>query len=627
MKKIYLLGLLAMGMQLQAQTQKPIDITKQSAETSNTKTLRDITPISPVVNPNNRQNTSSSLGKASRWVTVGQTMFDRPTNSSTYRRVISYPDGKKSVIWTTAQDGPAAYSTRGSGYNHFDGTSWKNFGNTRIETSRTGYCNLDYDPIGGKEIVLAHRVDADGKSNGMALSMNTGIGSNSWTSTTVLDTTANLPGALWPRTVVSGDYLIVFASFTDSSQNQPSRVVMNGVRTPQVYSRYNLRTNTWLVKNQPLPGYDNTRYYAGGGDNYAMDAIGNNVAILIGGLTDDVALWKSADAGETWTKTIIDSFPAPAFNYKVILADTPMTNDGALAVRLDNSGKAHCFWAISRVLDVDTNNNTLSFFPGQNTIAYWYEGRPDSIVRAGFSPEDPSDGDEDWAIGSVIENRAQYGNMSMTTAPYAVSNGDTLFLLYHSRTDNDQDQQDIAFTDVYVTYSLNNGASWSNPVNLTGGDNLLGLSTEQAFVSAAADCATSLKLTFMNTTTQGFYDATDNNNKLGPFDVVYYEVPVIDVISNTLIGLNKVNNLFSLEQNYPNPFTHSTNVPVNLNRSSDVTISVVNMVGQAMYSNTFTNNVTGLNTFEVNMSSAKPGIYFYTVEVGDFKVTRKMIIE
>ncbi len=628
MKKLYLLSFLASSAVALAQTPKPTAPANESALT--TKEIKDVTPPSPVINPNNGRQLATSgqgLGKNSRWITVGRTQFDRPSNASTYRRIIAYPDGKKSIIWTTATDGPSAsYTTRGTGYNHFNGTSWQNFGDARIEQFRTGYSNMDFDPVSGKEIVFAHRVETNSKSTGMLYSSNTGIGSNTWTGVTVLDTTANLAGVLWPRTVISGDYLMVIGSFTDSSAAQPVRVDINGVRSPQVFSRYNLRTNTWLVKNQLLPGYDGTRYYAGGGDNYAIDANGNNVAILMGGLSDDVALWKSADAGATWTKTILDSFPVPAFSYKQLLLDTPFSADGAVAVRVDNSGKAHCFWALGRIFDNDTanGNTTFSFFPGQNSIEYWYEGRPDSIVTAGFSPEDATDNDAAWTIGSVIDGRARYGNLSMTTAPSVVSSGDTLYLLYHSRTDNDVDGQGIAFTDVFVTASTNNGASWSEPLNLTA---TMGFNSEQIFPSVAADCRTSLKITFMNTALQGFYDASTNSSKIGPYDIIYYEIPVGDIFAKTVIGLNEANDLFTMEQNYPNPFNGKTTIPVKLNRASDVKISVVNMIGQTVYEQTFANNAAGVNNFELSMPTVKSGVYFYQVEAGDFKSIRKMIVE
>jgi hypothetical protein len=629
MKKIYLLGLLAASFAVNAQAPQTGDMGNQAKKTS--KQIGDYTPASPVVNRQANNSiglTGKGYGKNSTWVVVGQTEFDRQTNASTYRRIITYPNGKISVIWTTSTDGPATgFRARGTGYNHFDGSAWGTVSKNRIENRRTGYPNFDYDPISGSEIILSHKVDSSGFSGGMLYNTNGSIGSNTWTGVSALDTSKTLPGALWPRTAVSGDYMIVIASFTDSSSQQPGRVVLNGVRAPQVYSRLNLRTNVWDVVNQTLPGYDSSRHYSGGGDNYAIDAKGNNVAILMGGLTDDIALWKSADNGGTWTKTIIDSFPVAAFNFRQLVLDTPYSTDGAMSVTLDATGKAHCFWSYGRMFDNDTTNGntTYSYFPGQNTIAHWYEGRPDSLKLAGFSPEDPTDADEVLTIGEVINDRTRYGNLSkLATAPSAVISGDTVYVVYQGLTDNDLDQQGQAFYDIYVAASINNGLTWLPPVNITA---TMGLNEEQTFASVAADCRTNLHLTFMNTKLQGFYDATNNAEKVGPYDIVYYQIPVEDIFDRNVVGLNETNDLFSLDQNFPNPFDVNTTVPVKLNRSSDVKISVVNMIGQTVYSNTFANSPAGVNNFDVNMASAKAGIYFYTVEAGEFKVTRKFIVE
>lgn len=632
MKKFYLLGLLAAGLAVNAQTQKQPQVSNQSVKA--TKTNHDITPASPVVNPAAHSKigtTGKGLGKNSHWAVVGQTEFDRPTNASNYRRIIAYPDGKVSVIWPASSDGAdASYLQRGTGYNHFNGTSWGPVTKSRIEAVRTGYPNFDYDAVSGTEIVLSHKATAT-NSGGLLFLKNGSIGGSNWTATDILDVTpASLPGILWPRSVISGDYMIVVASFTDSSATQPGRVIKSGVRSPQVYSRLNLRTNTWDTTNAVLPGYDSTRYYSGGGDNYAIDANGANVAILMGGLFDDLVLWKSGDNGATWTKNVLDSFPVPAFDFKRAVRheitgelDTPNTTDGAVSVKLDNSGNAHCFWAVTRVSDADSTDNSFFSYPGQQRIAYWYEGRPDSVFSVGFPVEDPNDADETMTIGSVVEKRAQYASLGITTAPYVVNNGDTLYMAYQTRTDNDVDGQGVGFTDIYVVASVDNGVTWGEPLNLTG---MLGPKIEQIFPSIAADCSSKLHITFTSSEFQGFLETTNNPTKVGPYNVFYYDIPVADVLSRSLTGVKEVNNLFTLTQNFPNPFSGTTTVPVKLNRASDVKISVVNLVGQTVYSNTFTNNAAGTNNFELNLS-AKPGVYFYTVEAGDFKETSKMIVE
>lgn len=627
MKKFYILGLMGLwlGASAQQATKRPISSNESMQAVHG---MKDYTPPSPVIN---QAKPSQSYGKYSKWQRVGQTMFDRPTNASVYRRINVFDNGKISVAWTTSADGPAnGYLSRGSGYNHYNGTSWINPDNNmqRIEPFRTGYVNLDYIPgTSAKDLVIAHKVDTANHSGGVVINKNLSLGSNTWSSEIALDTVATVPGVLWPRTVVTGDYMIVIASYTDSSKNQPNRVFIDGIRSPVVYSRYHIPTSTWVVKNRLLPGYDNTRYGIGGGDNYSIDADSNVVAVLLGALGQDLALWKSTDYGDTWTKTIIDSFPIPAYTFKQVLNDTPFVSDGAVKVILDNQRKAHCFWGLVRMTDSDTTNNTFTFFPSINDIEYWYEGRPDSIKTAAIGPEDPNDQDTTFAVGSYARTaRVQYGNVASTTAPDAAIDAQgRIFLTYMALTDNDLDGTSEAYHDIYCVYSEDNGVTWSTPRNLTAA---LGFNTEQVFASVAENVGPDLHITFLNTgTQQGFYDETDNPSKTGPYDVMYLHLPVADILSNH-VGVSEVkNDVFTIDQNYPNPFTSATTIPVMMNKSTDVKVSIVNVIGQNVFTHTFENAPAGLNKLDVSLNNVTKGIYFYTVEAEGFKVTRRMMVD
>nr|MBK9651331.1 T9SS type A sorting domain-containing protein [Bacteroidota bacterium] len=95
------------------------------------------------------------------------------------------------------------------------------------------------------------------------------------------------------------------------------------------------------------------------------------------------------------------------------------------------------------------------------------------------------------------------------------------------------------------------------------------------------------------------------------------------------IGLNEVAGSanFSVGQNVPNPFTGNTQFVVTLKNTSDVTVEVSNLVGQVVSTNTYTNLNTGANTITIDGSKLGAGSYYYTVKVGDNKVTRKMIVQ
>lgn len=619
MKKIYFLALSLLAVSVQAQT--PV-LNGPNVSTPSAK-YSDAIQASPVRTSPRTGFTQRSLGKKSFASTIGVTQNDQQTNATIYRRIQLLNDGKISATWTTSADG-APYATRGSGYNHFNGTAWGTPSASRIESERCGFPNYAYNPTTNEEIITAHKVLSSGVAGGIIMSRKTGVGPGTWNSTTVMDTTPTIPGVLWVQTAVSGDYLIAIGSYTDSSSTQPNRVVKGGVRTPQVYSRYQFSTNTWLVKNELLPGYDNNRYWAGGGDNYSIDANGTNVAIIMGGLTDDLALWKSSDAGATWTKTIIDSFPVPAFDYKK-LVDTSFTNDGSVHVSIDNNGVAHCFWARARVLENNIDDESINFYPGQNGILYWSDNTPlDSARIIAGMPDANNNGDLDLS-GSWNDASARYGNHSIATMPYAaIDNNGTIFLIYSALTEDDISTDNKNFRDVYLVYSKNGGATWSNIQNVTA---WLGLNVEQIFASLSKKMDGRLHMTFLQKGSIGRYSET-NPGAAGVHDIIYMVMDTADIFG-TITAINPVENneLFTVGQNFPNPSNGNTIIPVSFKNTTSVQVTVVDLLGKEVFNQSFEHVAAGNAQLPLNLSSLNPGVYVYSVEADGFKTSRRMIIE
>lgn len=85
---------------------------------------------------------------------------------------------------------------------------------------------------------------------------------------------------------------------------------------------------------------------------------------------------------------------------------------------------------------------------------------------------------------------------------------------------------------------------------------------------------------------------------------------------------------FALKQNYPNPFNPTTNIVYNLKTNSVVTLKVFNMLGKEVSSMNFGTQSAGsysytLDAGKLNLSS---GIYYYSIQAGDFKDTKKMML-
>ncbi len=97
-------------------------------------------------------------------------------------------------------------------------------------------------------------------------------------------------------------------------------------------------------------------------------------------------------------------------------------------------------------------------------------------------------------------------------------------------------------------------------------------------------------------------------------------------------AINQINsetpNNFSLSQNYPNPFNPSTKINYEVKSSGFVSLKVFDLLGKEVASLVNEKQNAGsyavvFNSSEFNLPS---GIYFYTLNAGEFKETRKMVL-
>jgi len=83
----------------------------------------------------------------------------------------------------------------------------------------------------------------------------------------------------------------------------------------------------------------------------------------------------------------------------------------------------------------------------------------------------------------------------------------------------------------------------------------------------------------------------------------------------------------SVSQNYPNPFNNTSNVFVNIERSTTLKMVVTNMLGQQLQVQDLGKVSAGSHQFTIDASSMNNGIYFYTIYAGKESVSKKMIVQ
>ncbi len=83
---------------------------------------------------------------------------------------------------------------------------------------------------------------------------------------------------------------------------------------------------------------------------------------------------------------------------------------------------------------------------------------------------------------------------------------------------------------------------------------------------------------------------------------------------------------FHLYQNIPNPVTSETKIVYELMKDSHVHLDIMDISGKIIASPVDQYDVKGKHWVDVDCSGFAPGIYFYSMQTGDYKQTRKMIL-
>lgn len=91
-------------------------------------------------------------------------------------------------------------------------------------------------------------------------------------------------------------------------------------------------------------------------------------------------------------------------------------------------------------------------------------------------------------------------------------------------------------------------------------------------------------------------------------------------------GGSIVPSAYELKQNYPNPFNPTTKISYNIPKGSFVKLNIYDITGRLMNQLVSNFQNAGSYTADFNGVNLSSGIYFYTIEAGDFRATKKMML-
>ena len=500
---------------------------------------------------------------------IGWTTYDLQTNGSNQNRLVVHDNGTMSAVWTMSAEFNINFADRGTGYNYFDGSSWSfaapqpPFPNPRLETSRVGWPSVVALGDGG-ERVITHST----QNNVLNQCHRSVIGSGTWTNVNIGEFYL-----IWNRSATGGldGNTIHTIALTEPSGGDWMGSLYHGLNGALLYFRSQDGGNNWDIDTMILPGMDTSNFIGFSGDDYAITAKGETVAIAYFNDWGDSFIMKSTDNGDNWTKTVFLDFPVDKY---VVDEGIDMDGDGVLdqvystdnsgALILDDNGNAHVFYGIMRYADDDLSDAGSSWFPLTNGLAYWNESYGPDMTPAAVHAGDTSlwysdmmndhwiaeapDLNGDPNVGGIDEigGYALYYKSQASMPSAGLDANGNIWLSFSGYTET-VDNGTQVFRHIYVTKSEDGGTTWKTPVDVTPHEDWNGMQEcVYGYMSPTVDDKMRIvyQLDFYpGLAVNGDNDLIDNNA------IVYLEIDTVGLFDNTSVAINELEEIIPISKN------------------------------------------------------------------------------
>lgn len=121
-------------------------------------------------------------------------------------------------------------------------------------------------------------------------------------------------------------------------------------------------------------------------------------------------------------------------------------------------------------------------------------------------------------------------------------------------------------------------------------------------------------------------EITDNNFIIYPKHFSLLSAGIVSETTDVLDEISSIGAKYSLKQNYPNPFNPETTISYTLSSQGLTKLSIFNIIGEEVKSLVNENQSAGSYRIKFSADDLPSGLYFYTLNSGNFTKTNKMIL-
>jgi hypothetical protein len=552
--------------------------------------------------------------KVLSFMTIGNTWYDTQTYNAgnLMNRVYEHPDGTIGATWMHQAASPPP--DRGSAYNYFNGTAWTGQVPHLGSDTRNGHpVYLPWGPNG--ELIVHYQYILN--DSPLKILRRTTKGEGTWEES-VLNPPAGNYSLVWHSAVTSGtdhQYLHILALvYDDPYQGQDDALL---------YYRSPDGGVTWDINGVVIDGLGSSYFPTISGLRYGWaKPVGNTIAFTYGFDHFDGLVFKSTDNGTNWEKIKVYESPYDPFSMPDV-SETFGGGDGTSAITIDSQGKVHvAFGRMSWIYDVvSTPPGGWYFYPATEGMIYWNESMPmlDSTAVSSYTLENLQAGGNlvGWVVPdttiTLASDQPNYG-VGLTSGPqFGIDADDNMFLAWDALAPQYTNGQ-FFFRHVYSNASFDGGASWTGIKDLTG--DFLFFMSECVYPAIAPVVDQKVNLVFQEDFTPGTGSGEENY------------IDYLDFPKDFFVGVQEQNTApgFKVSQNYPNPASGNAVFYLNLPRSGYVTVGISNLQGQVLRRQVPGQLGQGNHQISLDLSGLAGGIYFYSVTVNGFAVSKKVMV-
>ena len=176
------------------------------------------------------------------------------------------------------------------------------------------------------------------------------------------------------------------------------------------------------------------------------------------------------------------------------------------------------------------------------------------------------------------------------------------------------------FRHVNIIKSYDGGMTWTDPIDITPISLFLGMS-ECVFASMERDVDDKVRLLYQKDMEPGLCVRGDED-AVGMNDIVYLELDTNFVVS--AIDNNPSESNLSLEI-YPNPTKNQTTINFEIEKPSQVSINVLDVLGRSVY-NSNTTLGKGKHLVILNVENYDAGIYYINTQIAGKIFNNKLLV-